>query len=378
MAGGLKFGLIIAVGAFSLGCEGVIGSSNGGDPDANVAPAIDAAPPTSGVAPDDIRPEAPPLDEGDTPIDVADGTEATYRIETVPGEHVGFDLRFPQGTDGVLLTVDRWDGEAVVELQVTDGGIGIRTLAVLDQDGPRTFWVRISADEPIVGATLTVTRTPFSDGSTCAADCALLLQLPVPNDSAIDGYSIQGSTFRYQFGRRDMVMFVRHAGMKVVGEGMKPFIVGDLSQWNGEIPGTDRSAPRHASHDRGKDVDITLYGADGDNFWRSYCTTTNNGSGRECNPGSLMNYDGYANALMFSAFYESGRVTRAFLDDELQPATISGADSASADGKIDSALLPLYADGVHLQHWPNHDNHIHVRVSEAKPGAFTIVDDSPP
>jgi hypothetical protein len=25
----------------------------------------------------------------------------------------------------------------------------------------------------------------------------------------------------------------------------------------------------------------------------------------------------------------------------------------------------LRPDGVHLQHWPNHDNHLHVRVAES-------------
>lgn len=361
-------------------CDGTIDQSRAGadaGPDAS-DPAPDAALVEPGIAPDDVRPDAPPLVDGDTAVDVDPGSEAAFRIDTVPDEHVGFDLRFPSGIAGVLLTVDRWDGNAPVELQTTDGGAGIRVLAVLDQQSPRTFWVRISADEPLTGATLTVTRTPFSDGATCAADCARLLQLPIPNDPARDGYSIAGSTYRYQFGRRDLVMFIRHAGAKVVAEQMGPFVVGDLSQWDGEIPGTDRGAPRHASHNRGKDVDITLYGDDGQSYWRSYCNAVNNGDGRECTAGSVSGYDAYANALMFSAFYESGRVTRCFLDAELIGPTIDGADAAAADGKIDSALLPLYADGVHLQHWPNHDNHIHVRVSEAEAGVFTIEPFTPP
>jgi len=40
-------------------------------------------------------------------------------------------------------------------------------------------------------------------------------------------------------------------------------------------------------------------------------------------------------------------------------------------------LLPLYSDGKHVQHWPNHDNHIHVRVSEEAYGDTRILVDAP-
>ena len=67
---------------------------------------------------------------------------------------------------------------------------------------------------------------------------------------------------------------------------------------------------------------------------------------------------------MFSFFFQSGRVTRSFLDAELIEVTAPAADDAAIGGDIDASLAPLYGDGVHLQHWPNHDNHIHVRLSE--------------
>jgi len=333
-----------------------------------VAP--DAAQPPPGIAPPEVRPEAIPGQDGPNPVEVPDGDTLVVRVDTLPGQHVAFDLRFPSGTAGVLLHVDRWDGETAVPLEVTDGGDGIRVLAVLDQDGPRTFWVRIEADQAITGATLTITRTPFEDGNQCPADCAHLLQLPIPNDPARDGYRIDGATFRYQFGRRDLLMFIRHAGQHVLAKGMVPYKVADISQWDGETPGTDRGAPRHASHQRGKDVDLSLYGSDGTSSFRSYCTTVNNGDGRECVTGTLTGYDGHANALMFSSFYATGRMTYGFLDAELIGATIPGAERGVDDGDIDAALLPLYSDGRHLDHWPNHDNHIHVRVSEAEGAAF--------
>ena len=41
-------------------------------------------------------------------------------------------------------------------------------------------------------------------------------------------------------------------------------------------------------------------------------------------------------------------------------------------GLLPAGVLPLYSDGRHLQHWPNHDNHIHVRVSEDPYGAAAL------
>jgi hypothetical protein len=212
---------------------------------------------------------------------------------------------------------------------------------------------------------LTVTRTPFEDGLVCLEDCARLMQLPLPIDPALDGYSVEGSIARYQYGRRDLLMFLRHAGRRVRSLEMAPFIIADLSQWDGLTPGTDTGWLRHGSHDRGKDVDLTLYGTDGAAVWRSFCQTVAlPEGGRECVEGTRRGYDELANAVFFGALFESGRVHQSFLDRELIPPTIDGADEAVAMGLVDSSVLPLYSSGRQLQHWPNHHNHIHVRVSE--------------
>jgi hypothetical protein len=126
----------------------------------------------------------------------------------------------------------------------------------------------------------------------------------------------------------------------------------------------DVGALRHASHQRGKDVDLSLYGQDGLAVWRSYCTTERTSNGRECIAGTRKNFDGAQNALVFASHLESGRVTMSFLDRELIPAVRAAASELSSTGGIDPAFVALYSDGRHIQHWPNHDNHIHVRVSE--------------
>jgi len=160
------------------------------------------------------------------------------------------------------------------------------------------------------------------------------------------------------------VMFLRHAGQSMSDLGKAPFHPEDLSQWDGQSPGTDDGVVRHLSHQRGKDVDVSLYGLDGDAPWRSYCQTRVVTDGYECVPGTVQGFDADINALLIAAFFESGRVTMCFLDQELIAAVQPAAARAAAAGTLDPALLPLYSDGSHLQHWPNHHDHVHVRVSE--------------
>lgn len=317
---------------------------------ADPGPSVD---PDGGADGDDWNGTAPPgavpgevtgVDQNE--VDVTAGGTAVFRFETVPGEHVGFRLDFDAAQEDVVLAVDRWDGSEPVFLGETDAGAGLRVLAVVDQDGPRTFWVRIEARgaSPVTG-TLTATRTPFAEGIQCAADCAHLLQLPLPNDVARDGYDIGHAVYRYQFGRRDLLMFVREAGRRMAAAGDAPFQPEDLSQWDGQTPGVDVGAPRHSSHERGKDVDLSLYGTDNDASWRSFCTVEYTADGRECLAGTRSDlFDGERNGRMIDVFAGSGRMTIGFLDQELLPA-------------LDPAQ-PL------LQHWPNHDNHVHIRVSE--------------
>lgn len=314
----------------------------------------------------------------ENPVDLGVDATATFRVETDAGEHVAFRLNFDPAIRGVQLRVFRWDGTAAVELGVTDAGPGLRVLAVVDQGGPRTFWVRAESTSAALQGSLVVTRTPFVDGLHCAGDCDRLLQLPLPNEPA-DGYLIDEAVFRYQFGRRDLLVAIREAGRRMAVAGLSPFRPEDLSQWDGATPGTDTGSLRHASHQRGKDVDISLYATDGTAPWRSYCTAVRGADGRECVAGTLdEDFDAYVNAQLFGVFFETGRVTMSFLDRELIGAVRPAAGLAVEDGVVLAELLELYSDGSHLQHWPNHDNHIHVRVSEAEAGVSPVVAFEPP
>ncbi|MBS2023369.1 MAG: penicillin-insensitive murein endopeptidase, partial [Deltaproteobacteria bacterium] len=245
------------------------------------------------------------LAAADNAVAVSGGKSTAFRFEAAPDEHVALRLDFTSSERGVKLTVLRWDGEAAVQIGYTDGGAGLRVLAVHDESGPRTFWARVDATvDSITGAALHLARTPFADAPKCTSDCARLMQLPLPIAPATDGYDTSAAIMRYQFGRRDLLMFLREAGRRMVSEGRQPFAVEDLSQWDGQTPGTDVGSPRHASHQRGKDVDVALYGTDEKALFRSYCTTHTVTGGRECIAGTRSAlFEALYDARLIGAFY---------------------------------------------------------------------------
>jgi hypothetical protein len=291
-------------------------------------------------------------------------TSWSYRVDALPSEHVAFELTFAPTTAKVTASVDRWSGTTPVSIGSTADGSGLRVLAVRDAGATRTFWMRVASVGALTSASLKVTRTSFAEGIKCAADCAKLLQLPLPNDKAVDGYAVTAAPARYQFGRRDMVMFIRQVAAEMAKTGHSAIEVADISQWNGETPGTDVGALRHLSHQRGKDVDLSLYGLDKKSVWRSYCTTETTSGGTICKTGTATNFDAYTNAAFFGRFYASDRVTYMFLDQVLIAEVKPQAAQVIKDGHVSATYAPYYADGKHLQHWPNHGNHVHVRVSE--------------
>jgi len=366
---------LFLVAALSAACSSESSEPATADPidsgSAQETASADTAPdPDTALPPADTKVDVPAIPGERTPMDganaiaIAAGGELVFRVAAPKGTHFGFELTFADTTDDPVMQLDRWNGTAVVKLGHTDAGRGLRVLAALDGDNDAIYWVRITSPTAFEG-TLKITRTPFTEGLSCAADCAKLLQLPLPNDPARDGYDNDSSTvYRYQFGRRDLVMFLREASRRLAKAGRAPVIPQDLSQWNGETPGADVGALRHASHQRGKDVDISLYGKDGKAPWRTYCKPLTTSDGRVCEDGSITNFDALANAHQFGLWYMSDRVTMMFLDRELIEATRLVAADGAKMGLYDGRFVPYFSDGTHLQHWPNHDNHVHIRVRE--------------
>jgi hypothetical protein len=286
---------------------------------------------------------------GDNAISLGAGDWGpALRYDLSAGNHLAFELAFSPGSAAVDMQVLMWTGSQVEEMAVTNGGSGERVLSVLDADHNRTYWVRALGS--VSSATLHAETTPFQEGPQCFGDCDRLLQLPLANDPAVEGYdSADYVVYRYQYGRRDVLMSLRHAGRTVVAAGVKPFTVQDLSKADGTQP------PGHASHTYGKDVDLSVYDANGDPVWYPLCDEVAN----ECIAGTDSGFNGEAMARKIAPMLESGRVTHIFLDAEFHATLFDAAETLVQNGQMAPGLLPTMQDVV--QHWPNHNNHIHVR-----------------
>ncbi len=309
------------------------------------------------IAPVDFRSESLLLDEGRNDVPRMD--RVVFRVDLEPRTHASFKLLFSPQSD-VVMAIERWDGDTVSPFSMgeTDGGSGLRVLAVLPRSTATTYWVSILSPAGLSNASLSMSTEIFTDAASCDDDCRRLLQLPLPDDASLDGYySGATSVFRNQFGRRDLLMALRHAGRVVASSGYQPFQVEDLSYGDGDHP------PGHGSHRRGEDVDIELYSDDGVNVWRNhsyFCTSRN----KRCVTGTVRNFDARATALMLGGFYESGRVTLIFLDKALIKEVRKHVDDLVGDGLL-SRRAANRIKGSTLQHWANHENHAHLRFRDS-------------
>src|SRR4051794_24678162 len=147
--------------------------------------------------------------EGDMPIVVPAGATVQISFKSEPNKHISLVLLFADLNAPVVVAVER-DGRR--ELLGSDAsGLGRRMLSIFDPGTPTQYMVDISTSGPSIECLFRIVRREFHDGSTCENDCAELLQLPLPVDPRIDGYRMTANTlFRYQFGRRDVIMFIRH------------------------------------------------------------------------------------------------------------------------------------------------------------------------
>ena len=302
------------------------------------------------IAPAGVLEGETPAEEGPMTLPVGNSDWGPpVRVDAAATEHVGFRLDFSPSEAAVELEVLAWDGQAANSLGVTNEGPGLRVLAARDPSQSRTFWVR--AQGSVGTGTLTVTRTPVDDNPPCTAQCGTLLQLPLPIDAPLQGYDMPpGVVYRYQFGRRDVLTAVFHAGQRMASLDYAPFTLKDLSKWDGNKP------PGHETHTDGYHADISLYDASGQAVWKVLCA----GTSSQCT-GAPSNFGARAMALLVGAFFESGIVSSIYLDKVLIAALRTAADALLIDGLLTTEVHAIIHSDA-LRHVNYHHHHIHIRA----------------
>lgn len=305
---------------------------------------------TGGLAPTGALSGEKKVTSGSVSVTASSSYGVPLRIDAKAGEHIHFRLDFSGGSTASMEVLG-WDGVSARSLGVTDWGPSLRVLSALDPKKARTFWVRTKGN--FTKGTMKIVRTPFTDGVRCTSDCARLMQLPLPLDPKSDGYFTHpAGKYAYQFGRRDLIMLLRHAGRKLALNGYKPCPIKDYSKWDGSRP------PGHASHTRGKDLDTCVVQLSQGPVWKPLCQVD---SSSNCVKGTDTGFDGKGMALFLGAFLESGQITHVFLDKEFLNKVYTAADTLIKAGKLQTTVSAFKSA---VQHWPNHHNHAHIRIKE--------------
>lgn len=300
-------------------------------------------------------------------IVLTDAWSAPYRVDARPAEHVTFRLDFTPTSADVRWELYRYDGREPVRLAQNGAPDlmeweGFRAVAALDQAGSRTYWIRFRrADGGSADAVLAIERVPFTDAAVCADDCARLMVLPQPNDAS-DGYGVPGHTiYTWQYGRRDLLMAIRHGGRRMASIGAARFTVKDLSRWDGEVWSA------HSTHDDGLHADISLIDASGTPVWRALCTAS---SSSTCVAGTVSDFGARHMARMIDAFFDSERVIWVLLDREYHAPLLEAVDALIAEGEIAperrelfDATTPECAGRPCVRHVVSHHHHVHIAVA---------------
>jgi hypothetical protein len=169
--------------------------------------------------------------------------------------------------------------------------------------------------------------------------------------------------------RRDLMMAIKYATAKVACEtGGHPLALGDMSDRDGEIPGTARGTPRHprGTHVGGRDIDVAYYQrGTPNNHLRPICAHDTDGVEQWHCTAAPTRLDARRTALFIGFLFESPRVR------------IVGIDGAAAApiqrelqrGCADHTLEPDACARVRLGYetsdtgrlwYFSHHNHMHV------------------
>lgn len=192
---------------------------------------------------------------------------------------------------------------------------------------------------------------------TCT-DPATLTEFP---QDVLDARFRALSPAKYQWGRCELVALIVDAASAIHAEmpDVSPIGVADLSQEDGEIPGTDVGVPRHPapSHTKGFSADITYFRRNGKTLEDSPACVTKNGD--FCD-GSH-DVDVVPTARLFAYLARSKRLAQIIVDPMMMDDLGAALDALAQDG-VDGATT---ARGLLTTNVPLHTDHFHFSVSRA-------------
>ena len=169
--------------------------------------------------------------------------------------------------------------------------------------------------------------------------------------------------------RRDLMMAIKYATAKVACEsGAHPLALGDMSDRDGETPGTAHGVPRHprGTHEAGRDIDVAYYQrGTPDNHLRPICPHVTDGVEQWHCTGPPTTLDARRTALFIGFLFESARVRIVGIDGAalapierwLQRACAARTIAAEACARV---RLGYEMSDTGRLWYLGHHNHMHV------------------
>lgn len=211
--------------------------------------------------------------------------------------------------------------------------------------------VSIPAHQLRVSAVNWATQVP------CTKACKEFMMFPATTSDA----HLPVSPPRYMFGRRELVQTVVAAALAVRHADAETSVVGvgDLSQVDGQIPGTDVGTLRHPapSHQNGFSVDVAYYAANNDNLGNTPPCPTNDYS--FCNGPHTLHLQ--RNVRFMLALAREPRLSQIIVDpvmeQDLRSELSRQSSEPGADQQAVQKLGTILMSGIAY-----HTDHMHIAV----------------
>ena len=187
--------------------------------------------------------------------------------------------------------------------------------------------------------------------------CNRIMQVPQANTEE-DGYLVTHEA-RYSNLRRELIYLVHHAteDVRLRWDDEAPLALMDMSEWDGDTPGTDDNQLRHpeGTHVEGNDIDIAYYQNGDDNLGRAVCP--NDGYFCTSAPDDL---DPRRTAYFVAKLFEGDNVRVIGMDTRIAAEVQDAADELHDDGEIEDEIWELFYDQIaYGDGWPFHHHHMH-------------------
>lgn len=231
---------------------------------------------------------------------------------------------------------------------------------------------------------------PPRDCSGSASYCTTLLPFTPVVGTGYDNYPINGERPDNQYrsyARRDLMMLVKHASAVVAckaagwpGGNGHPLGLGDMSEVDGNIPGTSIGRPGHprGTHLKGRDMDIAYYQTTGtDNRLRAVCPYRNsNGVDVDHCTGAPTILDVRRTALFIGTLLTSDRTRVIGVDGRIEPLLHPALRALCNDGTLERIAcdrmgkLSSETSNTGLGWFRHHHHHLHISFKKISGAGF--------